>query len=566
LIAAADGTRVAGVEYIQGGGLPDAAAALDEAAALIEVADLESLYGRAVDVAAQLSGADCASIQARIPEQQQLRLVAARGFLPQAAAFWERVDAGSSSCCGQALSRGERVIIPDVESDGRLAGTEDLRHMRLCGIRAVQSTPLLSRGGAPLGMLSTHWHRRYQPSADMLRLLDALARQVARLIERVMAEETRRTGEADLRIRVAALERVDREKNSFLAMLAHELRNPLAPIRSVGDVLAQVLHDRPAARRPLAILERQTVQLTRLVDDLLDISRIQQGRLTLQERPVEIGEILEQALDTVQPLVREKRHKLTVKRLQTPAFVLGDAARLVQCVANLLQNAAKYTPPGGLIQVQVAESGARVSIAVRDNGAGIAPALLPQLFELFVQSEDTLAHSRGGLGIGLAIVKRIIEMHGGSVEAASDGDGAGSTFTIHLWRLEPAQAPGGIESAAAAAKPKRILVVDANPDAADTVAALLSAAGHRVDVAYSALSGLAAAERLRPDAVILDLDLPRMSGYEVARRLRDQPGLRTALIIALCGSPGDESAAGAAGIDRHLRKPVDVAALRQALD
>jgi signal transduction histidine kinase len=557
---------VAGVEDIQGDGQPDAAAALEATAALIEAVDLESLCARAVDVAAELSGADCASVQARIPETQQLRLVAARGFLPQAAAFWERVDAGSSSCCGRALSRGERVIIPDVESDDRLAGTEDLRHMRLCGIRAVQSTPLLSRGGAPLGMLSTHWYRRYQPSADMLRLLDSLAPQVARLIERVMAEEARRTAEADLRVRVAALERVDREKNSFLAMLAHELRNPLAPIRSVGDVLAQVLRDRPAARRPLAILERQTVQLTRLVDDLLDISRIQQGRMTLQERPVEIGDIVEQALDTVQPLVREKRHRLRVKRLQTRAFVLGDAARLVQCVANLLQNAAKYTPPGGLIEVEVAESGARVSIAVRDNGAGIAPALLPQLFELFVQSEDTLADSRGGLGIGLAIVKRLVEMHGGSVEAASDGEGAGSTFTIHLWRLEPAPAPGGLEGAVAAGKPKRILVVDASPDAADTVAALLSAAGHRVDVAYSALSGLDAAERLRPDAVVLDLELPRMSGYEVARRLRAQPDLRPVLIVGLSGSPGDEAAPGAEGIDHRLSKPVDIEALRRALD
>jgi CheY-like chemotaxis protein/anti-sigma regulatory factor (Ser/Thr protein kinase) len=252
--------------------------------------------------------------------------------------------------------------------------------------------------------------------------------------------------------------------------------------------------------------------------------------------------------------------------LQTPAFVLGDAARLAQCVANLLQNAAKYTPPGGLIQVEVAESGARVSIAVRDNGAGIAPALLPQLFELFVQSEDTLAHSRGGLGIGLAIVKRIIEMHGGSVEAASDGGGAGSTFTIHLWRLEPAQAPARLGSAAAAGKPKRILVVDASPDGADTVAALLSAAGHRVDVAYSALSGLAAAERLRPDAVVIDLDLPRISGYEVARRLRAQPDLRSALIVGLSGSPGEQTAAGAEGIDHRLSKPVDIEALRRALD
>ncbi|MGH8296559.1 MAG: ATP-binding protein, partial [Steroidobacteraceae bacterium] len=407
------------MDNIQGGGPPQAAAALEAVGVLLEAGDLKSLYDRVIEVAAELLHADCASIQARVPEKPQLRLVAARGFAPEAAAFWERVDAGSSGCCGQALSRGERIVIPDVERDERLAGTEDLRHLRLCGIRAMQSTPLLSYGGDALGVLSTHWRREYRPSDDTLRLMDALARHIARSIERITAEETRRVSETGLRLRVAALERSDREKDSFLAMLAHELRSPLAPIRNVGEVLAQVLHDRPAARRPLAILERQTGQLTRLVDDLLDISRIQQGRLTLQERPVEVGDILEQALETVQPLVREKQHELIVRRLQAPAFVLGDAARLVQCVANLLQNAAKYTPRGGHIQVEVAESGAKVSVAVRDDGAGIAADVLPHVFEAFVQSEGTLEQSRGGLGIGLAIVKRLVEMHGGSVGAAS---------------------------------------------------------------------------------------------------------------------------------------------------
>jgi signal transduction histidine kinase len=430
-----------GVEEIRGGGSPDAAAALEAVGLLIEAGDLTSLYRKALDVAAELLQADCASIQAFVADRQQLRLVAAKGFVPEAAAFWARVDAGSSSCCGQALSSGQRVVIPDVESDVRLAGTEDLRHMRLCGIRAVQSTPLLSRGGEPLGMLSTHWRRECRPSETMLRLLDALARQLARLIEHTAAEEARRASEAGLRVRIAALERADREKNSFLAMLAHELRNPLAPIRNVGEVLAYRLREEPAARRPLAILERQTDQLARLVDDLLDISRIQQGRLTLQELPVEIGEVLEHALETVQPLIREKRHDLTLERPQAPVLVLGDRARLIQCVANLLQNAAKYTEPGGQIHVSFVEAGAKVSITVRDNGAGIAPSLLPQLFEPFFQSEDTLEHSRGGLGIGLAIVKRLVEMHGGSVEAVSDGEGHGSSFTIHLWRLESPPVP-----------------------------------------------------------------------------------------------------------------------------
>ncbi len=245
--------------------------------------------------------------------------------------------------------------------------------------------------------------------------LDAQAVLSASAVKALLASE------AALRMRVAALEQADREKNDFLAMLAHELRNPLAPIRNVGEVLAQILQDHPAVRRPLAILKRQTDQLTRLVDDLLDISRIRQGRLTLESGPVEIGEVLEHALETVQPLIREREHSLTLERLRAPVCVLGDRARLIQCVANLLQNAAKYTKPGGRIAVSCAAAGTRVSIAVRDNGAGIPASLLPQLFEPFVQSEETLEHSRGGLGIGLAIVKRLVDMHGGSVEAASEG-------------------------------------------------------------------------------------------------------------------------------------------------
>ena len=554
-----------GVEDIAGGRPPNVTAALEAMGLLLEAGDLNSLYGAVIDVAAKLLDADCATLHTRVPDRPQLRLVAARGFAPEGPAFWERVDIVSGSTCCRALSRGERVVIADVERDGRLAGTEELRHMRLCGIRAVQSMPLLSHGGVPMAVLSTHWCREYQPSHDALRLMDALARQIARLIERTAIEEAQCATEAGLRVRVAALERLESEKNDFLAMLAHELRSPLAPIRNVGEVLTQVLRDEPAAHRALAILRRQTDQLTRLVDDLLDISRIQQGRLTLQERPVEVGEILDQALETVQPLIREKQHNLTVERLRAPAFVLGDSARLVQCVANLLENAAKYTRPGGRIQIAAAESGTKLSIVVRDDGAGIAPALLPRIFEPFVQSEGTLKHARGGLGIGLAIVKRLVGMHGGSVEAASDGEGRGSTFAIHLWRMDSRQALGEPAGAAAGAHGKCILVVDDHPDTADTLAAILTAAGHQVEVAYSGLSALAAAEQLRPDAILLDLDLPRISGYEVARRLRAQSGLRATLLIALSGHEGDEASARAAGFDQYLRKPIALRALERAL-
>ena len=548
---------------------PDAAAILGAVSTIVlEAGELDALCGRIMDVAMQLLEADCASIQLKVPAKPELQLRAAQGLGPEALAYWQRVDAGSSSCCGQAMSRGERIVIPDVERDRVLAGTEDLRHLRSCGIRAVQSTPLVPPRGQPVGMLSTHWRREHQPPPEALRFLDALAPHLAVLLERASAEEALRASEAALRLRVAALEEAEREKNNFLAMLAHELRNPLAPIRNAGDVLAHVLYDQPLVRRPLAILRRQTDQLTRLVDDLLDISRIQQGRLTLEERPVEVGDILDQAVETVQPLLREKRHRLEVQRLPGPVFVLGDRARLIQCAGNLLHNAAKYTEPGGEIRISVRESGAQVSLEVQDNGAGIAPDLLPHVFDLFVQSEETLEYSRGGLGIGLAVVKRLIEMHGGGVQAMSRGEGQGSTFTIHLWRLDPAPVSPGARAlapgAGAEAPAKCVLVVDANADAADTIAAILKATGHRAEVAYSALSALAMAERLKPDAVLLDLELPRMNGYELARRLRAQPELCETLLIAMCRRE-EEHAVRAAGFDEHLTKPVEVAALERVL-
>lgn len=257
-------------------GTPDAAApALSVISTMVvDAGDLEAFCSRVMDAAAQLLGADCASIQTKIPARPALRLVAARGFVPAATAFWREVDAGSSSSCGQALTRGQRIIVPDVERDEHLAGTEDLRHMRLCGIRAVQSTPLLSPSGAPVGMLSTHWRRAYQPPAGTLRFLDVVASHVGALIERVSMEEALRASEAALRLRVAALEAADREKSKFLAMLGHELRGPLAPICNVGELLSQLLRDQPAAQQPLEILKRQTEQLTRLVEDLLPRSAL----------------------------------------------------------------------------------------------------------------------------------------------------------------------------------------------------------------------------------------------------------------------------------------------------
>jgi PAS domain S-box-containing protein len=363
-----------------------------------------------------------------------------------------------------------------------------------------------------------------------------------------------------------ALRRADRQKNDFLAVLSHELRNPLAAISNAGEILARVAGNSPPVHAALTMLSRQTGQLTRLVEDLLDISRVAQGKVSLRREPLEIGEIIEQATETVQPLVREKSHRLIVSKPFSAIYVSGDRARLVQCVGNILHNAVKYTDPGGEIEVCVQLEGEEVRIDVHDNGGGIAPELLPHVFDLFVQSERALDRTHGGLGIGLSVVKHLIERHGGTVSAASEGIGRGSTFSVRLPRLEPAPvapAPG----ARTRGPRRRVLVVDDDADAADSIAMLLRLDGHVVEVAYTSLAGLEAASRFGPDAILLDIGLPRMNGYEVARRLRANPALRDARLLALSGfgRVEDRERSRAAGFDDHLVKPATLEELERAL-
>lgn len=370
--------------------------------------------------------------------------------------------------------------------------------------------------------------------------------------DRKQAEESQRLG--------------DRQKREFLAMIAHELRNPLAPIANAAEVLRHLLGPRADAQRPLSILIRQTGHLTRLIDDLLDIARIEQGRMALHEEALEITEIIDQAVETVQPLVRGKSHELTIEKPPKPIYVLGDRARLVQCVANLLQNAAKYTNKGGKIRIAASSSDTQVTIEVRDNGIGIAPEALPHIFELFVQGTHTENRAGGGLGIGLAIVRHLVELHGGSIDAQSEGLGRGARFTIRLFELQPwpTEPPQGTRLVGPR---RRILVIDSDADAADSLAMLLELEGHEVEVTYSALSGLEAAQRLMPEVVLIEVKLPWMNGYEVARRLRAHPALGATRIVALSAlaQTQDRERAQASGFDRHLVKPVDRKELERVL-
>lgn len=360
-----------------------------------------------------------------------------------------------------------------------------------------------------------------------------------------------------------ALRESDRRKDEFLAMLAHELRNPLAPIRTAADLLPHLIaRCDPRAVATAGIVSRQAQQLTRLVDDLLDVSRITQGRIIIHHSPVELAAVVGQALESADEQMREKRHTVHVAVIPG-VYVEGDSARLVQCVSNILTNAAKYTDPGGEIRVALALKGARAVISISDNGVGIPTELLPRVFELFVQNERSLDRSQGGLGIGLSVVRRLIEMQGGEVTASSPGAGQGSTFTISLPAIE---APVGGQSAKPPQLgPKRILIVDDNEDAADSLAMLLSVDGHTMQVVYGAQAAIDIAPSFNADVILLDIGLPSMDGYEVASQLRTA-GINSKLIaLTGYGQKEDIEHALVAGFDAHVVKPVDLSKLREVL-
>ena len=368
------------------------------------------------------------------------------------------------------------------------------------------------------------------------------------------------------RVRVeAALREANRRKDEFLAMLAHELRNPLAPISAAAQVLRIAPHDTAKVRSYAELITRQVSHMTSLVNDLLDVSRVTRGMVQYDKAPVDIRSVVASAAEQVHPLVEASRHALALDGGKRAAVVLGDRARLIQVVANLLANAAKYTPPGGHIGVAVEVRGAEVAIRVHDDGSGIEPALLPQVFELFTQGKRTPDRAQGGLGLGLALARTIVDAHEGRIEAASAGPGRGSSFTVTLplaARLAPGT-PDDADAADGAAAPLHIVLVDDNLDAANTLSALLEAGGHQVTAIADPAAVAARALRDPPDVFILDIGMPGMDGHELARRLRQEPALRGSLYIALTGygQPRDRELSRQAGFDHHLVKPVDAGEL-----
>jgi CheY-like chemotaxis protein/two-component sensor histidine kinase len=356
----------------------------------------------------------------------------------------------------------------------------------------------------------------------------------------------------------------DRRAYEFLAVLAHELRNPLAAIS--GSI---VLLDRPDAAAQLPwireVLRRQTAYAVRLIDDLLDVSRIIEGKFKIQLAPADLAEIVHRAVEDVRDLIDERRHRLEVRVAREPMRLMADAMRLEQILVNLLTNAAKYTDPGGRIELTAGCEGAEYAVRVRDSGIGIKADMLPRLFDLFAQGDGSHLRARGGLGIGLALVKRLAELHGGTITAASDGPGQGSQFVLRLpadQRIEP-PAPAPAQPHVRRTRPLRVLVVDDNEDAARTLSIILEQSGCEVRTAFSGRQALEAAPQWRPEAALLDLALPDVDGCELGSRLRAIPGLEHVALVAVSGygQEADRLRTSELGFGLHLLKPVDVPAL-----
>ena len=457
------------------------------------------------------------------------------------------------------LRTGRPEILARITDEMLVQGARDPEHLRLIrelGLRSYVCVPL-TVSGKTIGVLTfatAESGRGYSPQD--LSLAEDLAGRAAIAIENARLYRE--------------LKEADRLKDEFLAMLAHELRNPLAPVRNALHVWKQPGANGSMLVQAREMAERQVQHMARLLDDLLDVSRISRGRIELRKEAVDVAAVLGRTAEAVRPLLEERRHELTVSLPAGPLWVEADPTRLEQVLTNLLNNAAKYTDPGGHVWLSAARDGGEVVLTVRDTGIGIAPDVLTRVFDLFVQAERRLDRARGGVGIGLTLVRKLVELHGGTVEARSAGPGKGSEFIVRLpAAIDPAgrelRQPSGGE--APRLPRRRVLVVDDNPDAADSLALLLRLAGQDARPAYDGPSALKLAAELRPDVVFLDIGMPGMDGYEAARRFRQMPGFADVLLVALTGwgQEEDRRRSAEAGFDRHLVKPVEPADLEGLL-
>jgi signal transduction histidine kinase/DNA-binding response OmpR family regulator len=446
-----------------------------------------------------------------------------------------------------AQRSGQRVVVPQASADGTerpptLLALPLLARGRVVAVLALQRQP-------PWGGFDMH----------DITMAEAYVSRAAIALDNALLHEE--------------LQKADRQKIEFLSMLAHELRNPLAPICNAVQLFRLTTPEEADLQWAGEVIERQVGQMVRLIDDLLDVSRITNGKIRLKRETVELATVLAPAIEASQPLIDEHNHQLAVSLPDRPVWIDGDRARLAQVVTNLLNNAAKYTEEGGQIWLTARREGETAVVTVRDSGIGIPADMLASIFDLFTQVDRTLDRSSGGLGIGLTLVRRLVEMHGGTVSAESRGPGCGSEFHVRL-PLSVLPSANGQNSEPEQPLPDaaeqlviKVLVVDDNIDSADTLASLFRQAGHQVQVAYDGPTGLAVAQSFQPTTVVLDIGLPGIDGYEVASRMREMEATRNALLVAVSGygHAKDEVRSRQAGFDYHLVKPVEFKSLQSLM-
>ena len=548
--------------------------------ALASTLDLETLLQAITDAGTELAGARFGAFFYNAQDEHGERLQ----LYTLAGAAREDVER-----LGQP--RATTMFRPTFDGEGPVRSndiTRDPRHAALgpgmptghMPVRSYLAVPVVSRAGEVLGgLLFGHpepgvFTERTERIVAGVAAQAAIAMDNARLYE--VAQKSARERDALLQSERAArvqAERLSRTKDEFLAMLAHELRNPLAPISSSASLLSMQFKDEPRIRQTSTIISRQVRHMSRLIDDLLDVSRVTRGLVKLKLGVVDFRDIVSGALDQARPLLQEKEHAVALELPETPVWVRGDQTRLVQSVTNILNNAAKYTQRMGRVSLRLEARDGRMQLAVSDNGSGMPADLVPNVFDLFTQGARTLARSQGGLGLGLTLVKRLVELHEGEVGAASPGVGQGSTFTVTLPCVETPAATGTAggpeqETAPVLARPLRLVLVDDNADAADSLSTLLGVQGYRTAVEYDARSALRRARAERPDAMLVDIGLPDIDGYQLAQQLRAMPETSNTVLVAITGygQARDRERAIEAGFAHHLVKPVDMTALVRVLE
>ena len=468
-----------------------------------------------------------------------------------------RYPRDASSAPMQVIATGQTLYMQEVTDSMLQKGARDAEHLgmlRGLELRSLIIVPIPAKSGIVGAIAFATTDGRVYCPFDV-QVAEELARRAAIALEN-----------AEL---VQALRDADRRKDEFLAVLAHELRNPLAPVRNAVEILRASESASPHVQWTHDVIDRQVRQITRLVDDLLDVSRIARGKIELRRGRIELSAAVRQALESSRPLIERSGHELDVRMGSDPIFINADLARMAQVISNLLNNAAKYTPPGGRIWLQARRRETNVELCVADNGIGIPEGMLARIFDMFTQG-GVADRAQGGLGIGLTLVKRLVEMHGGTIIARSEGPGRGSQFIVTL----PLDEADVHEPHAASPQPpaaigtsRRVLVVDDNRDAADSLCLLLATRGHEIHVAYDGLEAVGAAIAFDPDVVLLDIGLPKLDGHDAARRIRSARG-SSVLLVAVTGwgQEEDRRRSREAGFDFHLTKPVDPEAVARLID